>query len=256
MSHPASSGRKFTSKIHNDIYPSINPTQTDLSQAGKVVLITGAGRGIGRSISLRYAEAGVSTIILTSRTQSQLDEVQTAIKAINSSITVHTYTLDVADSPSVRNFATHLTEKLKISRLDILVNNAARANEWHSISEYDEDDYWKTVEVNIKGPYLMLKNFLNLMVQTSKDHGVVTNAINITSIGAVVVTPTASGYCISKTAVQRLCEFVDVEYGDKGVNCVGVHPGGVDTELTKVGPPSLQAGKCTILSLTVQFPVS
>lgn len=231
-------GLNFTPTIHHDIYPSINPTQTDLSQPDKVVLITGAGRGVGRSIALRYAEAGVSALIIASRTLSQLEEVQTAIAAINPSITVYKYALDVADPASVHEFAKHITDKLNISRLDVLVNNAGTTNEWLPITVGDETEYWKTFEVNFKGPYLMLKHFLNLMVETSETFGIVTNVVNISSIGAHIVRSGASAYQISKLAFLRLCEFVEAEYGDKGVNCIGVHPGGVPTELTKLASSS------------------
>ena len=58
---PRNSGYSFTKTVHNYIYPAIDPTKSDLSQSGKVVLTTGAGRGIGRSIALNYAESDVAS---------------------------------------------------------------------------------------------------------------------------------------------------------------------------------------------------
>ena len=77
---PAHSGANFTSTLHDDIYPATDPTKSDLSQPSKVVLITGSGRGIGRSIALRYAECQVACIIICSRTMSELDEVESSIR--------------------------------------------------------------------------------------------------------------------------------------------------------------------------------
>lgn len=98
MAHlPLHVGLNFTKTVHHDINPSIDPTKFDLSQPSKVVLITGAGRGIGRSIALRYAESGIACIFICVRTASQLDEVEQAINAINSDIKVRKLALDITD---------------------------------------------------------------------------------------------------------------------------------------------------------------
>jgi shikimate 5-dehydrogenase len=74
MEYPPHSGYNFVQTIRNDIYPPIDPTKSGLSQPGKVVLITGFGRGIGRAVALRYAESGVACIVLCARSASDLDE--------------------------------------------------------------------------------------------------------------------------------------------------------------------------------------
>jgi NAD(P)-dependent dehydrogenase (short-subunit alcohol dehydrogenase family) len=227
---PSHVGVNFTKTLHNDIHASIDPTKSNLSQPSKVVLITGAGRGIGRSIALRYADSGVACIFICARTSSQLDEVEQAIKAINSDVKVRKLALDVTDDKQV----TLAVEKVKEEgRLDILVNNAGASCPWVPISESDVDSYWKVWEVNLKGPYVMLHAFLPLLVETSKKHGRQVDIVNVSSIGAHVTFPGASAYQSSKFALLRLTEFVCIEYEKQGVNCVSLHPGGVLTELTK-----------------------
>jgi NAD(P)-dependent dehydrogenase (short-subunit alcohol dehydrogenase family) len=227
---PAHLGLTFTNTIHHDIYPSTNPTKCDLSQPSIVVFITGAGRGIGRSIALRYADSGVACIILCARTASELDEVESSIKELNETVKVRKIPLDITNEEQVLAAAEAVGKEE--GRLDVLVNNAGVSESWVPITEGRTEDYWQTWVVHIKGTYLMLNAFLPLMVKTAAISGTV-NVINMTSIGAHMTFPGASAYQTSKFALLRLSEFVETEYAHKGVNCFSVHPGGVLTEMTK-----------------------
>jgi NAD(P)-dependent dehydrogenase (short-subunit alcohol dehydrogenase family) len=228
---PPHSGYSFTKTLHNDIYVAIDPTKSDLSQPSKVVLVTGAGRGIGRSIALRYAQAGVACIVLCARTFSELDSVEKEIQNILSSVRVRKFTVDVADEKSVVSVAKMVREEE--GRLDILINNAGTSNPWTPITESDATGYWETFNVNFNGTYLMLKSFLPLLVETAKKENTIVDVVNMSSIGANITFPGDSAYKVSKTAVSRLTEFVNLEYGKQGVNCVAMHPGGVLTDLSK-----------------------
>jgi NAD(P)-dependent dehydrogenase (short-subunit alcohol dehydrogenase family) len=188
MAYPPYTGYNFVSPLHHDIYPAINPTKAELSQSSKVVVITGAGRGIGCSIALNYASCSVSTIVLCSRTLSELTSVESAIKTLNASIRIHKVPLDVTDEPSVQALASLLQKQE--SRLDILVNNAGTGDPWVPIADTVADNYWRTLTVNLKGPYLLIKHLLPLMVATAKEHATRTDIVNISSIGANVVLPT------------------------------------------------------------------
>ncbi|KAI9738093.1 MAG: hypothetical protein M1818_005521 [Claussenomyces sp. TS43310] len=227
---PPNSGYTFTNILHNDINHSTNPTKSDLSQPSKVVLITGAGRGIGRSIALRYAESGVACIIICARTGSELDEVESAVKKLNAAVKVRKFSLDITNESQVLTAAE--TVKKEEGRLDILINNAGISPPWVSIAESIVEDYWQTWVVHIKGTYLMLHAFLPLMVETAAVCGTV-DVINVSSIGAHTTFYGASAYQTSKFALLRLGEFVEAEYAAKGVNCFSVHPGGVLTEMSK-----------------------
>lgn len=201
--------------LHNDIYPAISATETStLAQKGKVVLITGAGRGIGRAIALQYAHASVASIIISARTSSQLDEVESSIKKINAGIRVHKFTLDVSKEDEVAKCAAEVKERE--GKLDVLVNNAGGSSPWESLEETTPKDWWKTFEVNLYGPYLFIHAFLPLLVSTAEKEKRVTDIVNISSIGGNMVMPGASAYQISKLAVQRLTEFVEKEYAGKG----------------------------------------
>lgn len=231
---PPETGYSFPGleNLHNDIYPAISAAQTpSLKQPGKVVLITGAGRGIGRSIALQYAYASVSTIILCSRTASQLDSVEAEIKKINESVNVKKLNIDVADEEAVRLSAE--TVKRDLGRLDILINNAGVNPPWAPLADTKPSDWWRTVEINLKGPYLFTQKFLPLMIETAEKNKTVVHLLNMSSIGATFALPTSSAYNLSKASLVRLTDFTHAEYGNKGVVAVSVHPGGVETELSK-----------------------
>jgi NAD(P)-dependent dehydrogenase (short-subunit alcohol dehydrogenase family) len=239
----AHSGYNFTKTLHSDIYLATDPTKSDLSQPSKVVLITGSGRGIGRSIALRYAEADVACIILCARTASELDAVEKDINKINSSVQVRKFTVDITKEESVVSVAKSVREEQ--GRLDILVNNAGTSEQWVPIAEGKSSDCLKTFNINLIAPYLMLHSFLPLLVETAEKEGVKVDVVNMSSIGANVTFPGASAYQVSKAAVSRLTEFADVEYGSKGVNCIAIHPVVVFTELSK-GNDLIQKSKLTI----------
>ncbi|KAF2178643.1 putative oxidoreductase ucpA [Zopfia rhizophila CBS 207.26] len=229
---PAHTGYAFPglANLHRDIYPNIDASKNQsLSQPGKVVLITGAGRGIGRSIALQYAAASVACIILCARTGSELDALESSIEEISTAVRVIKMQLDVTSEEAVKSCLEKV--KAKEGRLDVLINNAGVSDDWVPIPQTKPTEWWKTLEVNLKGPYLFLQAFLPLMTETAKTSGTTADVVNITSIGANVVHPGASAYQISKLAVVRLTEFVQAEYGGEGINAIAVHPGGVLTEL-------------------------
>jgi NAD(P)-dependent dehydrogenase (short-subunit alcohol dehydrogenase family) len=229
---PPTTGYAFpgVSNLHGDIYPAINASiNPSLSQPGKVVLITGAGRGIGRSIALQYAHASVAGLILCARTLHQLDEVEALIKSTNYNIRVLKLVADVTREEDV-NMCVEAV-KVGFGRLDILVNNAGYSAPWVSITDGKPSEWWNNLEVNLKGPYLFLHAFLPLLVETAMKTRTVVDVVNMSSIGAHAIVSGASAYQISKLALCRLTEFVNVEYGEKGVNAITLHPGGVLTEM-------------------------
>jgi NAD(P)-dependent dehydrogenase (short-subunit alcohol dehydrogenase family) len=228
---PAHIGVNFVDTIHHDLYPAIDATKSDLSQPSKAVLITGSGRGIGRSIALQYAKSGVGHIILCARTTKEIDSVEKEINAISLGVKVMKIPLDIASEEQVITAAKEVKEH--IGRLDVLANNAGTSCEWEPITEGVASDWWWNWEVTMKGTYLMLKSFLPLLVDTAEREKTIVDVVNTSSIGAHMSIPGASSYQTSRLAMLRLSEFVMMEYGSKGVNCVSIHPGGVLTRLSE-----------------------
>jgi len=238
LATPPDSGREFTKVTHSETYPAIDPTKADLS--GKVVLITGASKGVGRQIALSFAKAGASLAIaartpLSSLSTELLTAAQNAGKPRPEILELN---LDVLDQKSVEKAAS-LVEK-EFGRLDILINNAGYLSEFKPLVETETEEWWRNWEVNVKGVYLVTRALLPLMLKGGQKE-----VINLSSVGALLVTPGASGYQGTKFALLRLTEHLLVDYADQGLLAYCVHPGGVKTELALNMPESLHSGLTT-----------
>ncbi|KAI1821083.1 NAD(P)-binding protein [Xylaria intraflava] len=219
-----------TSIVHSDTYPAIDPTKADLK--GKAVFISGASRGIGRSIGVSYAKAGASKIAIGAR--SSTGETAQAIKAAAASVgkpepQILELKIDVTNQESVGAMAAEI--KKAFGHLDIVVNNAGLLASLGPMVETDPAAWWETLAVNVKGPYLVMRALVPLMLEGES----LGTFVTVSSVGAHLRTPGASAYQISKLAVLRLTEFLGAEYGDKGIFGFAIHPGNILTDMV-TGP--------------------
>lgn len=222
----------FTPTIHHDTYDYINPEQFDLN--GRTVFVTGASKGIGRDTCIGYARAGASNIALGARSDMSglvNDMKEAAKKAGKKEPNILSIKLDVSDQKSVDDAAKQIEKEF--GELDIVINNAGYLEQFNKIAESDPADWWKVWEVNIKGPYLVARATIPLLVK--KNQGLKT-ILNVSSVGAHWLLPGASGYQIGKLALIRFGEFINTEYGEEGIISYAIHPGGIPTELAKGMP--------------------
>jgi NAD(P)-dependent dehydrogenase (short-subunit alcohol dehydrogenase family) len=134
--------------------------------------------------------------------------------------------MDVTSLPSIQ--AAFALVQTAFGKLDILINNAGYLEFFRPIIDSSPEEYKKTWDVNYMGTYYVTKVFLPLLLSTE---GGLKTIVNLSSIGALRMDVGASAYPISKFALLRFTEFVNVEYCDRGVLALVVHPGGVFTEL-------------------------
>jgi NAD(P)-dependent dehydrogenase (short-subunit alcohol dehydrogenase family) len=139
--------------------------------------------------------------------------------------------LDVTSKESVDAAAKRVKEEW--NALDILVNNAGFLEPVVPLTESDVEKYWRSWEVNMKGPYLVSRACLPLLLKSE-----VKIIINVSSIGAHMTLPGASAYQTAKLALLRFTEFIDNEYGKEGegVIAIAIHPGGEKTDLANGMP--------------------
>ncbi|MCJ1313775.1 hypothetical protein MMC25_007455 [Agyrium rufum] len=255
MSIPDHAGFNFCRTIHADTYPFVSPRKLNLT--GKSVFITGASKGIGRATALSYAQAGASPIGLSARSSLSTleDELASAAQAAgHEPPLVKSYAMDVTDAAAVERVAKQVERDFSSSsssssasssaagggRLDILINNAGYLEDFVPVGASDPEEWWKTWTINMRGPYLVTRAFVPLMLKDSDDKegggGGDKTIINTSSIGAHLMRPGASAYQTSKFALCRFTEFLDAEYGEKGLLAYCIHPGGVMTELASRMP--------------------
>jgi NAD(P)-dependent dehydrogenase (short-subunit alcohol dehydrogenase family) len=189
--------------------------------SGKVVLVTGGGGGIGRSIALAFARRG-ARVVVTGRTEETLKRVAGEARGFGTEALP--LTCDVTLREQVESLAQEIRRRL--GEVQILVNNAGMAPAVAFIEM--EDSLWNDVlKVNLTGTYNCCKLFLPQMVASRWGR-----IINIASTVSKVAYPHISAYATSKHAVLGLTRSLAVETARSGVTVNAVCPGYVDTELT------------------------
>jgi NAD(P)-dependent dehydrogenase (short-subunit alcohol dehydrogenase family) len=186
---------------------------------GKIALVTGAGRGIGRAIALALAGAGAE-VILNSRTPAELEAVAGEIAQHGRQARVLPF--DVTDSGAAR-------DKIgALSRLDILVNNAGM-NRPQPFLEVDETTLDRMIALNIKAAFIVAQSAARLMVKAS--NGIV---INMSSqMGHVGSERDRTAYVMTKHAVEGLTKAMAAELAPKSVRVVSIAPTFITTPLTE-----------------------
>ena len=215
-----------TSVVHSDTYPAIDPTKLDL--AGKSIFITGGSKGLGRAMAISFAKAGASQIAVGARSEmSQLgkDIEAAAVSAKRTAPKFLPIKLDVTSEDSVSKAAAEVSKTFQ--KLDVLINNAGILGPHTLIGDSKPDEWWNVFEVNTRGPYLVTRAFLPLLLAADNE----TYIINVASVGAHLINPTLSAYQPSKLALLRLTQFTSAEYADKGVIAFAIHPGNIPTDI-------------------------
>ena len=194
---------------------------------GKVAVITGAGRGIGRSIALAFSDAGAD-IAVCARSSDALDDVKKQVEAIGQVCIAQA--LDVADPKSVEGFCQSIISQF--SKVDILVNNAGAYLDRGKFEESDPDDWWRTIEVNLRGPYLMTRHLIGAMGEGAK-------IMNLNSGKGYSAGQNSSGYHVSKAAFKMFTESLANELWERQIEVNTIIPGPTaTTTLSRQDPNS------------------
>jgi NAD(P)-dependent dehydrogenase (short-subunit alcohol dehydrogenase family) len=191
------------------------------SLAGQIALITGAGRGIGKGIALRFAAEGAA-VALTSRNQAQLDQVAGEIESGGGRALA--IAGDVTKRSDVERVVKTATQRL--GSISLLVNNAGIAGPYGPIGIVDPDQWWAAQEVHLRAPLLFMSAVLPDM--TAHRSG---RIINISSPRCHMNTPSLSAYSLGKAAANRLAELVANEVKEAGVAVFALDPGSIMTEM-------------------------
>ena len=194
---------------------------------GKIAVITGAGRGIGRSIALAFAKEGAD-IAICARSESVLIDVQKEIEDLGQKCLSHA--LDVADPKAVMRFCNAIISGY--GKVDILVNNAGAYLDRGKFEESNPDDWWRTIEVNVRGPYLMTRHLISVMGEGAK-------IINLNSGKGYSAGQNSSGYHISKAALKMFTESLANELWERKIEVNTLIPGPTaTTTLSRQDPES------------------
>ena len=198
-------------------------TLPDFSLTGRVALVTGAKRGIGRTIALTFAEAGAD-VVVCGRTLSDLEKVAEEISALGRR------SLAVKTNVSVKSEVDALVDRVvkEFGTIDILVNNAvvyARG----PLVELAEEDWDTTVNIGVKGYFLCAQAAARVMIEKKKG-----NIINMVSTAGIRPTGRQGAYSIIKAADEMMVKLLAAELAEYNIRVNGLAPTVVKTENTNV----------------------
>ena len=195
-----------------------------LSLEGKVALVTGGSRGIGRSIALQFADAGAD-VVVSSRKLPDLEKVADEIKKMGRrSLAVSAHNAKMED---LKNLIARVKEEF--GRLDILVNNAVANPVMADVLHMEEAPFDLIMNANIKGYYFLSQAAAKMMVEQGTGGAI----INIASVGGIFVTPGLGPYCISKAAIIMMTRCLAVELGSHKIRVNCIAPGIVQTKFSE-----------------------
>jgi 3-oxoacyl-[acyl-carrier protein] reductase len=191
---------------------------------GKVALITGAGRGIGRAIAEVYAEHGAHVAVadlLTGEAQAVAGGIMAA--GGPKAIALH---LDVTDPQSIQQAVE--TTVAEFGRIDILVNNAG-IHRGHYIVDFPLEDWEAVFAVNVRGAFLCSQAVARQMIKQG-DGGCI---LNMSSASGKKPDPKGAAYCASKSAIIGFTRVLALELGEYGIRANCVLPGATDTQMLR-----------------------
>ena len=177
----------FVPTARHDTYPAVDPAKANLK--GKVVLVTGASKGLGKALAIAFAQAGVSGLALFAR--SDLSATKAAAEAAQrpgQGLTVLTINGDATKTADAAGAAKQVKDTF--GKLDALINNAGYMEAVTSITDSDPEDWWRSWEVNIRGTYEFTRAFLPLLIESNGDKIIV----NTTSVAAHFLDGLFAGY--------------------------------------------------------------
>jgi NAD(P)-dependent dehydrogenase (short-subunit alcohol dehydrogenase family) len=186
---------------------------------GKIALVTGASRGIGRGIAQGFAAEGAS-LVLTARSEDQL--IQLARSLEEKGTQVLALPSDVTDEQDVKEVFQKAIERFH--RLDILINNAG-IFDGGGVDELSVETWDRVMAVNLRGPFLCTREAFRIMKQQGGGR-----IINIGSISAQRVRPQSAPYSTSKHGLWGLTQVTALEGRQYGITCSCIHPGNTDVE--------------------------
>jgi len=211
----------FTRNWHTAPYAAIDPTRPELSAAGKTIVITGGGSGLGVSIARAFAKASASRLGLIGRTERTLAATKAGLLAAHPGIEIHTAVADVTDRAQIS--AAFDSFAASFGRIDVFVNNAGYLPSPGAVASTDTDDWWRGFEINVKGSLLATQAFLR---HAATDAVLINNS---TGLAHSEPFPGFSGYASSKLAGTKLFDYVQAE--NPGIRVVNLQPGIVETAM-------------------------
>ncbi|MEG0070190.1 MAG: 3-oxoacyl-[acyl-carrier-protein] reductase [Terrisporobacter sp.] len=190
----------------------------------KCAVITGASRGIGRAIAVKYAKEGANIVLNYRNSETEALELKKELDELGSN------TLIIKADVSKFEEAEKLIKEAKntFGKVDILINNAGITKD-NLIMRMKEEDFDSVIEVNLKGAFNCLKAVTPIMIRQKEG-----KIINMSSVVGVIGNAGQVNYCASKAGLIGMTKSLAREIGSKNINVNAIAPGFIDTDMTRV----------------------
>ena len=205
--------------------PTAEASASRLPLAGRIALITGGARGIGREIALAFANAGADLALFDVNSEGL---AQTAKELSQLGRRAEGFVVDVTDGKQVDEQVAKVLDKL--GRIDILINNAGITKDGLLI-RMDDAQWDRVLAINLKGAFLCTRAVARRMLKLRRGR-----IVNIASIVGLIGNPGQANYAASKAGVIGMTKSVAKELATRGITCNAIAPGFIQTEMTEALP--------------------
>lgn len=206
---------------------------------GKVALVTGASRGIGREIAITLAKEGAAVVINYNGSEQRAQEVKQIIEEQGGKAVL--YQCNVSDFSACEEMVKNIIEEF--GHVDILVNNAGITRDG-LIMKMKEEDFDAVLDINLKGTFNTMRHLSRQMLKQKSG-----KIINISSISGIMGNAGQANYAASKAGVIGLTKTMARELASRGITVNAVAPGFVDTEMTEKLSDSVKEAACKQIPL-------
>lgn len=198
----------------------------------KVALVTGAARGIGRAIALKFAANGYDVIVNFNGSEEKANEVASECIKLGSNAMV--YKCNVANFNDVEQMVKDIVEKY--GKIDVLVNNAGITKDT-LLLRMSEDDFDKVIDINLKGAFNCIKHVSKVMLKARSG-----KIINMSSVVGVSGNAGQINYSSSKAGVIGMTKSAAKELASRGITVNAIAPGYIETDMTNVLSDEVKEG--------------
>lgn len=185
----------------------------------KIAIVTGAGRGLGNAIASGFLRAGATVVLVDVDSERLLSATQ-ALREEN--LDAHGIPCDLRRPDQIQLLANQVRERF--AKLDVLVNNAGITMS-RTLADYPLEDWEKTIQVNLRGPFLLVQRLAGLMQERGG------SVINITSLNAELAFPANPAYIAAKGGLKQLTKSMALDLGPSGIRVNNIGPGYFDTDI-------------------------
>lgn len=199
---------------------------------GKIAVVTGAGRGIGKEIALTFAREGAIVIVNYNGSEQAAKEVVDAIKAQNGE--AEAYQCNIADFQKTAEMMNYIIKKY--GRIDILVNNAGITKD-NLLLKMSEEEFDIVIDTNLKGAFQCIKHVTKQMIKQRSGR-----IINISSVCGVMGNAGQANYCAAKAGMIGLTKSAARELAVRGITVNAIAPGFIETDMTDALTENIKEG--------------